>query len=584
VLGRLSDRTTVLFLVALIFMVVLGPPLLGLAALWGSSEAREVHVVEVMLRDGEWVLPLRNGIVPSKPIGFHLVAAVLGSLIGKATPAVVRLVSYIAGIGLVLVTSLLAYRFSSHREERDRRTYAVFAGSMTLTTYLWIRLAVDARVDMIFSFFVSLAIYFGYAAFNFGGSGSEFRRSHCAAFWLASAAAVLCKGPLGLVLPLSIVGISCWFMSGWRRAWSLLFDFKIGWLLFLIPILIWYLSAYLRGGEAFLLRQLLFENIERVTGNERMNSQPFWYYAREFFRVYTPWSIIVCFVIVGYWRDILKPFSLRRESLSPHWLGYIWFGFGFVLFSCASGKRSSYLLPLLPGFLASSSIILCQFWEEMPSLRLVAARLKPVSVLGGIVVYTLVLSLVVINSASLTSPLVIEHFELMRQWIIGWDERLTLWLLCVATLSVYAISSRGTDRWPLAFATASLTALFFLQVGLGFKAQLKGFEQFARVVGETASHHQNLPLVALKEPFDEYMDPILYYLHRPVAISSSCSSIPPHSVVFGRADQLENCCGRHSEADLVQFFQEYGKGQVVTDEARLAVRECFPLQVSQESL
>ena len=46
-----------------VYLLFLGLPLIG-----GSSEAREAQVIDVILRENTWALPLRNGIVPSKPI------------------------------------------------------------------------------------------------------------------------------------------------------------------------------------------------------------------------------------------------------------------------------------------------------------------------------------------------------------------------------------------------------------------------------------------------------------------------------------------------------------------------------------
>jgi len=67
------ERRDGLFFVVIFFgllvRLALTPPI------WHHGEAREALVVQGIVRNHEWILPLRNGAIPSKPPFFHWLAA-----------------------------------------------------------------------------------------------------------------------------------------------------------------------------------------------------------------------------------------------------------------------------------------------------------------------------------------------------------------------------------------------------------------------------------------------------------------------------------------------------------------------------
>src|SRR5436853_7072456 len=70
------------------------------------GEAREGLVVQDVGRDGRWILPLRNGEVPSKPPLFHWIAAGVGALVGPADAAVRAPSALAAWLVVILVYGL----------------------------------------------------------------------------------------------------------------------------------------------------------------------------------------------------------------------------------------------------------------------------------------------------------------------------------------------------------------------------------------------------------------------------------------------------------------------------------------------
>ena len=79
----ISDLSIAFLFSLSLFLVFL--PLLSVAVIGSSTEAREVHIAKLMFETGDWVLPLRNGLVPSKPPLFHWLTATIGLMSGGVT-------------------------------------------------------------------------------------------------------------------------------------------------------------------------------------------------------------------------------------------------------------------------------------------------------------------------------------------------------------------------------------------------------------------------------------------------------------------------------------------------------------------
>ncbi|NDC37159.1 MAG: hypothetical protein EBZ48_03800, partial [Proteobacteria bacterium] len=185
-----------------------------LPAVWGSSEAREAHVVALMQSSGEYILPLRNGIVPSKPPLFHWLASVLLEGLPVAPITAARWVSVLAATVVLVQLCRLAGRFARIFAPHDTELHSMLswlAPALMLTSYGFVTMATDARVDMCFAALVVSAVtaLIGSVSVDelrFGVAPSEENRRFSWFFALCGLATVA-KGPLGMVLPI-IVGSS----------------------------------------------------------------------------------------------------------------------------------------------------------------------------------------------------------------------------------------------------------------------------------------------------------------------------------------------------------------------------------------
>ena len=185
-------------LLALAFSLLVATPLVA-PEIGRHGEAREGLVVQDMVQHGHWILPMRNGELPSKPPLFHWIGALAGEAFGVSDP-IVRLPSALAALVMLLATFLIGVEIGG------RRTGWLAVGALAGTVPFWTS-ATEARVDMVFAACVTLSI----TGFFFWQrrSGQTVR----ALFWVGAAAAVLAKGPAGALL----AGAIALLASTWAR-------------------------------------------------------------------------------------------------------------------------------------------------------------------------------------------------------------------------------------------------------------------------------------------------------------------------------------------------------------------------------
>jgi 4-amino-4-deoxy-L-arabinose transferase-like glycosyltransferase len=165
--------------------------------------------------------------------------------------------------------------------------------------------------------------------------------------YLACAAAVLLKGPVGLALPGAIVAAVLIAQGRWPAFWelrrwrALLGELGLWWglplvLLLVIPVFVW--AEYASGGQ--LAREFFWHhNVQRALGGSQLRSHPWFWYGPYFLLYFLPYSPLVLLAL---------PSRLWRED----WLarsGLAWTVGVILLLSCASFKRADYLLPAYPG-------------------------------------------------------------------------------------------------------------------------------------------------------------------------------------------------------------------------------------------
>jgi len=249
-------------------------------------------------------------------------------LTGKLDEATLRFPSALyATLGVILVYLFGARLFGAQ--------VGLLGGAILATTMIYQTQAVNARVDMTLCFFVTSSLILFYSFYR----GVLRHPLWPYAMYLLVGLATLSKGPLGLVLP----GLVIAAFLALKRDWKLFFKFALhpGVLIAVGLVLGWYGLAISRGGEGFVNRQLLSENVSRFFGGSG-HSHPVYYYLGYLFSLAIPWCL---FYPIMFWDWAKEPDSADGDARR---FLQIWFGVMLIFFSLSSGKRAVYLLPLYP--------------------------------------------------------------------------------------------------------------------------------------------------------------------------------------------------------------------------------------------
>lgn len=317
---------------------------LGNALFNTKGEPREAIVAVSMLKYGNWILPINNGVdIAYKPPFFHWCIAFFSLLQGHVSEFTSRLPSALALIAMTLV----GFKFFAKRRSPE---IAFIACLVTLTSFEVHRAGTNCRVDMMLGAIMVIALYQLYKWGEKGLRGIPFTAVIC------MSGAFLTKGPVGIVLPCLVTAVFLWIRG--FRFMRLLYKFALAAVLSCILPACWYVAAYGQGGETFL--QLVYEeNVLRFLGKMSYSSheKPAFYNVVTVVSGYLPYTLMV----------IMSLFALKYKkpcgTLKSWWAGltgYVKSMDGtrlfsllciviiFVFYCIPKSKRSVYLLPIYP--------------------------------------------------------------------------------------------------------------------------------------------------------------------------------------------------------------------------------------------
>src|SRR5919109_1826529 len=326
----MTERSSILVHLLLLTALcgVLYFPYLGNTPFFDKGEPREALAVQDIVQRGEWLFPLKRATtIPSKPPLFHWSAALTYQVTGRLDEATIRFPSaFYATLGGLLLYLL------------GRKLYGgeigLLAGAILATTLIYSNQAVSARVDMTLCFFVTVSLILFYALYR----GFLSHQLWYLLFYAVVGIGALAKGPLGILLPGLVIAVFLIMKKNWQVLSK--FAFHPGVAIAVVLAAGWYALAITRGGEGFVDRQLLHENLERFFGGSG-HSHPIYYYLSYLFSLGLPWSLFLPFML---WDGVKKGSRVDDDRLFFN----SWFLIMFVFFSLSAGKRPVYLLPLYP--------------------------------------------------------------------------------------------------------------------------------------------------------------------------------------------------------------------------------------------
>ncbi|TAK14617.1 MAG: glycosyltransferase family 39 protein [Acidobacteria bacterium] len=299
---------------------------LGYPSFWDPDEAVYAVVTRRMLRTGDWLAPIYNG-VPffDKPILFYWLQLVSFKIFGP-TEFAARLVPALSAVGIIGITGWAGRIFFNPRVGHIAALIvAVLPATFLLSAY--------AILDMTFSMFLFAGVVLAASAVVHDRPRRQWWGYLCLAL------AVLTKGPLALALAGVSLLLALIIAPGLRRGlWSL----RFGWGLALIVALSspWFLYMWWRFGYAFVDGYFLRENILLYAAQLFETTRSPAFYLRVAAVGFLPFTPLLIGRLVDAWRgDRVSDI----ERLMWAWAAGITLFFSFSRF-----KLDHYIYPVLP--------------------------------------------------------------------------------------------------------------------------------------------------------------------------------------------------------------------------------------------
>lgn len=291
------------------------------------DEPKYVDAALRMIEKGNYIVPFFNCHVRfDKPILFYWELVLFFKLFSvdhliRSGHDFLGLIEYAAKLPSIIAASVTnVYVFKISRELFDDETIARLSALGFLSIGFFIYLGRSVYPDMSLIAFELIGLYY-------------FMKDNYVAGWIFTALAFLVKGPIGIIS----VGFT-YFIYLWAVKRSLgikeFLSFKngLGFLLFLIVSLPWYLAVYHLYGMEFVNKFLIYHNIERFTGHAHQHPHSFFYYF--------PIALAALYIWWPYLFNLIKSIDFRNRKVL---FLLIWFLWIFLFFSISRNKLPHYI-------------------------------------------------------------------------------------------------------------------------------------------------------------------------------------------------------------------------------------------------
>lgn len=426
---------------------------LGHYPLWDPDEGRIGVIAKEMVASGNWLTLTQNGAAYyDKPVPYFWLVALGLEFLGLSELAV-RLPSAVAAT----LTVAAVFLWGSRSGGTMRGLWAVM---ILATSMEFIFLGRLGRMDMVFAFFFTAALL-SFLWWREQGRGAIWL------FYLFVGLASLAKGPVGVLLPLLIVGITVAI----ERRWHLFREMRLpeGAGVALLVSGPWYLMAALRDPEY--IRTFLWDhNVLRFFTLEKgiNHAEPVYFFILVLIGGFLPWSLFLPPALHSFWER--RGDDGREERLFL----MVWAATVFFFFSLARNKLGTYILPLFPALALLSA----------DAVRRFAAGEEPVRwrrlwmLYGSLCWFFLLLSAPPVSEMILAGRYP-QYFPLKPPLFFSS-------IFFLAALLTWAFRKERRGPW-LVTLSALWFVLWFYEVKVGEISELRSTRSLARVIRESGA-------------------------------------------------------------------------------------------------
>jgi len=325
------------------------------------DEGRYAEVPREMVATGDWLTPRLNGIkyFEKPPLQYWATATAYSAFgLHHWTARLWSALTGLLGIFVIWFTG--------------RRLYGEPAGILSAlvaaSSVLYVALAHINTLDMGLTFFMGSSLCTFLLAQRQGIPVKE-RKLWMALSWAATAAAILSKGLVALILPGMAILIYSLVQRDWR-VWLRL-DPLLGVLLLAVIAAPWFVwvSAVNPEFPGFFF---IHEHFARYLTAVHRHVEPWWFFVPILLAGLLPWTMTAAAAVRRSWRD-----GAQSDGFDPGRFLVVWFATVFVFFSLSGSKLPSYILPMFP-----AAALLIGRYLTQASPRAVAWQLAPMAVIG----------------------------------------------------------------------------------------------------------------------------------------------------------------------------------------------------------
>ncbi|MDG2305038.1 MAG: glycosyltransferase family 39 protein [Candidatus Binatia bacterium] len=423
------------------------------------DEGRYAEIPREMIESGDWLTPRLNYVnYFEKPPLLYWAIATAFTVFGQSE-GVARLVPALSALACIALTYLLGTWLLSRR--------AAFFGSVLLgTSPLFFAFSQGLVIDMLLTALLTAVLVAFLAAHR-----ATSKTPWVLAAALASGAAVLAKGLIGLVIPGTIALAFLAVSRDWITTKAFLSWKPIA--LFLAVTVPWFALVSSRNPE-FLEFFFLHEHLRRFASDVGHPEGPL-YYLPVLFLGALPWTLMFSGLAFS---GEARSAAVRIPREAVLFLG-LWAGIVLVFFSLASSKLAGYILPAFPPL-----ALLAGAWvDEMSEARVFK---KALSINAAALLSLSAVALVVSLAGVTATGAIAEAFRFEPQDVralaaaLGWCGVVVALVLLVHG----ALARRGRAGSDFAFVATAFAVALALTAAIEARAILKTSYVVAEVARE----------------------------------------------------------------------------------------------------
>lgn len=340
-----------LLAIACLFFLFFG---IGSYPLIDVDETRYAVMSRDLLNSFNWNdLMLNNQpFLEKPPLYFWIVSASI-KFFGKFTPYAVR-------FPIALLSSVLVFFTYFFGKKVISRKFGMISALTLLTSVFFLVFSHVAIIDMVLTVFMTSAIYCGFLSHFCEAKNRKYLWWY---FYLFVGLGFLAKGILALVIPVTIIFLYNLITKTVKDIFKPV-NLLPGLIVFLLVATPWHLIMYKHYGFEFIKQYFLIHHFGRFMGSEYIGRErPLLYFVPVFLLGFLPWTFMFFAFLYDGFKKLNAKFQAAQGMIKDKicavleattneqkliLFASIYFIVVFVLFSTASTKLPTYILPLFP--------------------------------------------------------------------------------------------------------------------------------------------------------------------------------------------------------------------------------------------